>query len=195
MTCYHRHWTNYTINRCRALHVIIYLGQHTQGWMTSAVAYHHCPWKKHTYDIGNTCHHFPWEAHTVRVRQAWHAIFTLESTCLDDVGLVMTSSPLENTHCRKTLMWHVIMPMYFKHVQTASGIARHHLPSTTHMVGLHEAWHAIITIRKNTLSDDIGRGMPLSPLGKIHGRTTSVVARHHLPWIAYRVERHQCDMS
>ena len=105
--------------------------------------------------------------------------------------IVMTSSPLENTHCRTTSTWHAIMPTYYTHVQTTSGVARHHLPFEAYMVGLHEVWQAIITIRKNTWSNDIRRGMPSSPLDKIHNRTTSVVACHHLHWIAHKVERHQ----
>uniref|UniRef100_A0A3Q7GPQ5 Uncharacterized protein n=1 Tax=Solanum lycopersicum TaxID=4081 RepID=A0A3Q7GPQ5_SOLLC len=38
-------------------------------------------------------------------------------------------------------------------------------------------------------SDDIGRGMPFSPLGSTDGQTELGVACHHRPWIAHRVGR------
>ena len=41
------------------------------------------------------------------------------------------------------------------------------------MIGLWRAWHAIIAIRMNTCSDDVGRGMPSLALGRTHGRSTS----------------------
>ena len=135
--------STHRVGRHQAWHVIIALGQNTRS-----------------YDIGCTCHHCPWEAHTVKLRRAWHTISTLESICLDNVGLVMTSSPLDNTHCRTTSMWHVIMPMYSTHVRMTSGVACHHLPTTAYMVGVREAWQTIITIRKNTWSDDIRPVMP-----------------------------------
>ena len=50
------------------------------------------------------------------------------------------------------------------------------------MVGLRRAWHDIIALGQHTRSNDVGRGMPSSPLGSTHGRTTSGVACHHHPW-------------
>ena len=43
----------------------------------------------------------------------------------------------------------------------------------------------------NTQWNDVGRGMPSSPLGSTHGRTTSGVACHHRLWEAHTVERHR----
>ena len=162
--------STHSVERHRAWHVIIALGQNTQS-----------------YDIGRTCHHCPWEEHTVRLCQAWHAISTLESTCSDDVRIFMTSSPLDNTHCRMTLMWHAIMPMFCTHVQTTSGVACHHRPYAAYMVVLRVAWHAIIAIGQNTRSNDVGCYIESSPFDSTQGRMTSGMACHHFPWKKYTV--------
>ena len=51
------------------------------------------------------------------------------------------------------------------------------------------AWHAIIAIGQHIRSNDVGRGMPSSPLGSTYGRTTSGKACHRSPWTAHMVER------
>ena len=51
--------------------------------------------------------------------------------------------------------------------------------------------HDIAAFGQHTRSDDIGRGMPSSPLGSTHGRTTSRVACDHSPWTANTVKRRQ----
>ncbi len=48
-------------------------------------------------------------------------------------------------------------------------------------------WHACIAHGKFTRSDEVRRGMPSSPLGSTHDRTTTSVACHHRPWTAYTV--------
>ena len=58
-------------------------------------------------------------------------------------------------------------------------------------VGKRQAWHAIIALGRETRSNDVGRGMPSSPLGRTHGRTTSGVAFHHRPWMENMAERRQ----
>ena len=86
------------------MHAIIILRQHTQlyhiecgmplsplgsihGWMASAVAFYHRPWK--TY--------------TIRLRRAWHAIIAIgKHTRLDNVQRRITSSPLGSTQSRTT---------------------------------------------------------------------------------------------
>ena len=68
--------------------------------------------------------------------------------------------------------WHSIIPF---------GLA--------HIVGWRQAWHAIITLGRPTRSNDVGRGMPSSPFGSTHGRTTLGMACHHLLWAAHTVER------
>ena len=73
--------------------------------------------------------------------------------------------------------------------RTASGVACHHRPWAAQTVGRRRAWHAIIAFGKHTGSNDVGCGMPSSPLGSTHGRTTSGVACHHRLWEAHTVER------
>ena len=53
------------------------------------------------------------------------------------------------------------------------------------------ALHTIIAFRQHTQPNDVGRGMPSSPLGSTHGRATSGVACHHRLWETYTVERHR----
>ena len=51
------------------------------------------------------------------------------------------------------------------------------------------AWTAKYAFGQHTRSNDIGRGMPSSPLGSTHGRATSGVAYHHRLWAAQTVRR------
>ena len=62
---------------------------------------------------------------------------------------------------------------------------------TAHTVDRRRALHAIIAFGKHTRSYDVERGMPSSPLGITHGRTTSGVACHHIPWTTNTVEQRQ----
>ena len=52
-----------------------------------------------------------------------------------------------------------------------SGVAGHHSPETTHTVGQHWAWHAIITLYYT------------------HMGTMSRVACHTSPWISHTIRR------
>ena len=71
----------------------------------------------------------------------------------------MTSSPLESTHGR-----------------SMSGVASHTRPWKAYTIRRCWAWHAIIALGQHTRSDDVGRGMPSSPLGSTYGRTALAVA-------------------
>ena len=57
------------------------------------------------------------------------------------------------------------------------------------IVGQRRTWNAIIALGRQTWSNDVGHGMPLSPLGSKDGRTTSGVACDHRLWAAQTVER------
>ena len=106
--------------------------------------------------LGMACHHRVWAAHTVQRHRAWHAIITFaQHKRSNNVGRGMTSSPLDYTYSR-----------------TTSGVARHHHPWTAHTVEQRRAWHAIIAFGKHTRSNDVGRGIPSSPLGCTNGRMT-----------------------
>ena len=100
----------------------------------------------------------------------------------------MTSSPLDYTHSRRM-----------------SGVACHHRLWRAQTVGRRQAWHAITAlgladtvrrrqawyattaIRRQIQLNDIGLGMPSTPLDSTHGRTMSGVACHHRPWTANTV--------
>ena len=59
---------------------------------------------------------------------------------------------------------------------TVSGVACHHRLWPAHTVERRRVWHAIIAFGQHTRSNDIGRGMPSSPLGSTHSWTTSGMA-------------------
>ena len=50
-------------------------------------------------------------------------------------------------------------------------------------------WNDITAFGQHKRSNDVGRGMPSSPLDNTHGRTTSGVACHHRIWATHTVER------
>ena len=148
-------------------------GKH--GQTTSGVACHQRIWAAHTI---TRCR--AWHAiiafgldDTVRPRRAWHNISALgRQTRSNNVGRGMQTSPLGSTDGR-----------------TASGVACHHRLWEAHTVERHQAWNAIIALRWQTRSNDVRRGMPSSPLGSTHSRTTSGIACHHRLWEAHTVER------
>ena len=80
-------------------------------------------------------------------------------------------------------------PLDGKHGRTMSGVACHHCHWVAQTIGGCQALHAIIAFGQHTQSNDVGRGMPSSPLGSTNGRTTSRVdCQQHL-WAAYTVKR------
>ncbi|TMW98648.1 hypothetical protein EJD97_003690 [Solanum chilense] len=165
----------------RPWHAIIALGQHirsdnvgcgmtssslcsTHGRTTSGDRFHHCPWTTYTVEVGRA-----WHAIMVEQGWAWHAIITLrQHTRSDDVGRAMPSSPLGSTHGH-----------------TMSGETCHHCLWTAQMIVPHQAWQTIIVVGLHTRSKDVERGILLSPLGSIHGRTMSGVKSHHCPLIEH----------
>ena len=140
---------------------------------------------------GMACQHRLWAAHTVERRRAWYAIIAFgQHTRLNVVGLGMPSSPSGSTHGGTAREWHIIIaleqhtqsndvgrgmpssPVGNTHGRTTSGVACRHRLWTAHTVGRRRRWHAIIAYGQHTRSNDIGRGMPSSPLGTTHGRMT-----------------------
>ena len=57
------------------------------------------------------------------------------------------------------------------------------------MVGRRRESHDIITLWHHTPLDNVGHGIPSSPLGSTHNWTTLGVAFHHSPWKAYTLEQ------
>ena len=139
----------------------------THGRTTSDVACNHCHWAAHMVERCQACHDIsalglharsddvghgmtspPLDNTHGRTRQAWHDITALElHTRSNDVGRDMPSSPLDSTHGRAT-----------------SGVTCHHRLWAAHRVKQCRAWHAIISLGQHTRSDDVGRGLPSSPL-------------------------------
>ena len=115
----------------------------------------------------------PRTTHMVERHRARHAITTFRQlTRSNHVGHGMPSSRLGSTH-----------------VPTTSGIACHHHLWVAKTVEQRQVWHAIIAIGKHKRSNDVGRGMPTSPLGSTHGRTTSGVTCQYRLWDTHTVER------
>ena len=147
--------------KCPARHDITSLGQYTQlDYVGRGIT---SPPLESTHSrttLGVACNNRLWAAHTVEKRRAWHAIIALGwQTRSDDVRHDMPSPTLDSTHGR-----------------TMSGVALHHHPWNARMVRRRRAWYDITALGQHTRSNDVGRGMPSSPLGNTHGRTTSGVA-------------------
>ena len=68
-------------------------------------------------------------------------------------------------------------------------MACHHLRWMENTVERRWAWHDITSFVQHTRLNDVGCGMPSSPLGSTNGRTTSGVACYHHLWAAHTVER------
>ena len=93
--------------------------------------------------------------------------------------------PLDSTHGRMTSgvtchhrLWaaHTIGRRLAWHAITALGLAN--------TVERRRAWYAIISLGQQIRSNDVGRGMPSTPLNGTHGRTMSGVAGYHRIWAA-----------
>ena len=168
---HHHRWKAYTIRWCQAWLVVISLRQHTRSddvrrgfpaWSLGSIH-----GGRMTSDMA--CHHRLWAAHRVGRFRAWYAIVSLrQHIWWDDIGRDMLSLTFDNLND-----W------------TTSGVACHHGPWSTHIVRRRRAWHAIITLVLHTRTDDVGYGMPTSPLCNTHSRTMSGDRSHHCAWVAH----------
>ena len=120
----------------------------------------------------------------VELRRAWHAIIAFgQYKWSNNVGCGIPSSPLDYVTQSDGIERGMTSPsMDSTHGRTTSGMACHHRLWTAQMVerrpawhaiialGLADtverrrAWHAIINIGQHRQSNDVGRGIPLSPL-------------------------------
>uniref|UniRef100_A0A494G8C8 Uncharacterized protein n=1 Tax=Solanum lycopersicum TaxID=4081 RepID=A0A494G8C8_SOLLC len=98
-------------------------------------------------------------------------------------------------------------PLSCTHGRTTSGMACHNRLWAAQTVEQRWARHAIIALGRQTLSNDVGRGMPsppldsttwsndvghdipLTPLDNTHGKMTLGLACHHRLWAAHTVKR------
>ena len=98
--------------------------------------------------------------------------YRLCDTQTNDVGCDIPLFTLSSTHGGMTL-----------------GVACHQRPRVEPTILKCPAWHANISLGHHIQSDEVGRGMPSSPLGKTHGQTTSGVACNHIPCTSHTVEK------
>ena len=181
VACHHRLKAAHTVERRRAWHDITALRQNTlSNDVGSGMPSSHMGSTHSGTTSGIACHHHLWAAQTVERRRAWHEITALGlHRRLDDDGCGMTSLPLDSTHGRQLRAWHDITALG-QHTRSAtSGMASHHRPWLAHTVKRRRPWHEITALGQHTLSNDVGRGMPSSPLGIRHDRTMSGVSCHH----------------
>ncbi|TMW83361.1 hypothetical protein EJD97_001925 [Solanum chilense] len=180
--CHHRPWKAYNVERRWGWHAIITLGQHTRsddvgrgmtslplrntsGRMMSCL---HT--RSHNVDV--ECHNHPFAAHAVGRRRTMSGV-----AC----------------HHR---------PWAAHTVGQRLGVASHHRPWKAYTIGQCRAWHVIIAFEQHAglenvvrgipawplgiTQEDVGRGMPLSPLCSTHIQTMSGVTYHNRPSEAHR---------
>ena len=141
---------------------------------------------------GLACHHRLWEEKTVERRRAWHPIIAFgQHTRSNDDGRGMPESPLGSTWSKDVGRGMTTPPLDSIHGRMTSGVTCHHRLWTAHTVERRRVWHAIIAFGQHKRSNDVGRGMPSSPLGSTNDQTTSGGACHNSPWAANTVERRQ----
>ncbi|TMW93700.1 hypothetical protein EJD97_011282 [Solanum chilense] len=97
-----------------------------------------------------------------------------EAHTVNDIGCGMPLSPLGSAHVRTTL-----------------GMTCDHLPWAANRVGLHQSWHAMITLGQHTRSDDVGHDMQELRRDNIHSETMLGMECNHLPLIEHTIELRQ----
>uniref|UniRef100_A0A3Q7FJY0 Uncharacterized protein n=1 Tax=Solanum lycopersicum TaxID=4081 RepID=A0A3Q7FJY0_SOLLC len=162
---------------------------------TSSEVCHHRPWTAHghkwSYDTGRDMPSSPLGSTHGKIFLGLACPHgTWEHTQSDDIDRCMPSSPLGST-----LFWmtssvtfhhrpweaHTVgrrrqgMPSLLLetiHGWTTSGVASYYRPCIEHTIKCCWAWHACIALRQPTRSDNVGRGMPQSPLDSMYTWTT-----------------------
>ena len=110
-----------------------------------------------------------------RLCPTWHAIIPLgQHKWSDEIGCGIPSLHIDKAHDR-----------------TTSGVACHHIPWTAHTMGRLRAWEVIIAHGQHTRLDEIGFGMPSSPLYCTYTRMTSGVECHPILWKTHTVGRNR----
>ena len=138
---------------------------------------------------GVSFHHSTWMANNVERCRAWHDITALgQHSRSYDVGLGMTTPPLDITDGGQRRVWHDIttlrqntlsndvgrgMPsshLGSTHGRTTSGVACHHHLWDAQTVERRRTWHEITALGLHRRSDDVRCGMTSLPLDSTHGR-------------------------
>ena len=128
------------------------------------------------------CPHRPCTAHIVRRHRAWQ--MARSKQCRTMFSITRNHRTSEAYMVRRRLALHAISPLESTHGRTTSSVTFHHRPWRAHTIALRRAWHAIIALGQHTRLDDVGRGIPSSPLEIIHDQTMLGMACYHHPWTA-----------
>ena len=177
VTCHHRLWKAYSVQRHRAWHDITLLGLHAR-----------------LDDVGRGISSTPLDSTHGQQRQAWHVITALgqhTQSAMSGVALhhrPWTVHTVGNVgHGRRE--WHYITAIG-QHIRSNYvGVAFHYLFWEAQTVERHRAWHANITFGQHTVerrrawhasiafgqhtrSKDNERDMTSPPLENAYGRTT-----------------------
>ena len=184
----------------------------TNGRTASGVACHCRPWTANTVEQSLSSHAIIDLERQPRLNNVGRGMQSSpldKLTQSDGVKCCMPSLPLDSKHgrttsgvaCNHSFGQHrqsngvgrgiPSSPLGSTDGRTAWGVACHHRLWPAHTVERRRAWHAIIAFGQHTRSNDVGRGMPSSPSGSTHSRTTSGVAIHHSPWTEITVGRRQ----
>ena len=148
MTCHHRLWTAHTIERRRPWHTIIDFGQHTRS-----------------YDVGRGKPSSPLGSTNGQTTSSMHSIIAfVQHRWSDGVGRGMQLSPWGSTSSNDLGRGMRSSPLGSTHGRTTSGVACHHRLWAAQTIERRLAWHVIIIFGKHTRSNDVGRGLPSSPL-------------------------------
>ena len=164
----------------------------TNGQTTSGVVFHHRLCAAQAVRRRRAWHAIiTFGKHIVKRRRAWHAIIAFgKHTRSNNVGrgmpLSTSGSTNDRTTCGVACHHHLWEAHTFERRRAWPAIIAFGLGDT---VGRRQAWHAIIALGRQTRSNDFGPGMPSTPFGSTHSRTTSGVACHHRLWEAQTVEQ------
>ena len=130
------------------------------------------------------CPYRPCTAYMVGRHRLLHAQIARSKQCRTMSSITCHHHTSEAYMVRQRLEWHAILPLDSTHGPTISSVACHHCPWRANTITLRRVWHAIITLGQHTRLDDVGRGIPSSPLEIIHDQTTLGMACYHHPWTA-----------
>ena len=98
-------------------------------------------------------------------------IWTLGSKNTQTTSRVTCHSTWEAQKVEPHRALHDIFPLDSTHGREMSTMACHQHPWTTHTIRLNQARHSLIVLGQHTRSDEVGRGIPSSPLENIHDLT------------------------
>ena len=143
--CQHHLWAAHTVERRRAWHAIIALGQHTRS--NDVRRDMPSPPLDSTHDrttLGMACHHHLWAAHTVERRRAWHAIIALgRQTPSTASGVACHHRPCTANTIERRQAWHAIIA-FGQHTRSNDirrGMISPPLDNTHGRTTLGMAWH------------------------------------------------------